>query len=825
MVNNSFHRIILNFFGVSAILLLSTSSIRAQIERSILEGTITEEGSKQSIPGVLIIQQPAGTVGTQSDASGNYRLETMSGTLEFVYKALGYEQVTRKVELLPGKVTRVDVVMKPSFRELKTFVTSASKYEQNIEQLTISMEVLKPNIIENKNTTSMEEALQQVPGVSIVDNEAQIRSGSGYSFGAGSRVMIMVDDLPIMSGDAGRPSWGFLPLENVEQVEVIKGASSVLYGSAALNGVVNIRTAYPKEKPETKISMFSGIYNNPRSKEAVYWGKNNPAYTSMSFLHSRRIGQLDLVVGGNVFSDEGYIGPPPVNPNSPDFNPLAEQRGEYEKRARLNLGLRWRDKKVEGLSYGVNTNMMLSHSAGALIWFNADSGLYRSYPGAITQTLQDVFYVDPYVNYFGKRGSRHVIRNRMFYLNNNNDNSQSNTSRLYFSEYQFQRSFTEGFLKGLSFTTGVVHQYSEGTSDLYKGNLGDTGGKQAKSDNRNIAGYAQAEYSWKERVTLSAGARYEHFEINGPRVSPADSFSTVKEGRPVFRSGLNVKLHKATFLRASYGQGYRFPTIAEKFIRTAVGPVRIYPNDSLKSETSWSAEFGIKQGFRIASFQGYLDLAVFRQQYQDNIEFNFGLFGSEFTVENFFGLGFASINVGRTRVDGAEATLIGTGKIGKVGINLLTGYTYTMPIALDPDLELNYVGLGGDKVSYKRTSSDTTNNILKYRFQHLMRADVELTYGKFSLGMSTRYNSYMQNIDKVFFDLDEFGILPSGLIEFNERVNKKGVWVFDARLGYQVTEETRISFVVNNLTNAEYSLRPLVMQPPRTTALQVMLRF
>ena len=93
----------------------------------------------------------------------------------------------------------------------------------------------------------------------MVDGEPQIRSGSGFSYGAGSRVMVMVDDLPVLSGDAGRPTWGFLPLENLEQIEVIKGASSVLYGSAALSGVINIRTRYPDARPLTRITNTEHI--------------------------------------------------------------------------------------------------------------------------------------------------------------------------------------------------------------------------------------------------------------------------------------------------------------------------------------------------------------------------------------------------------------------------------------------------------------------------------------------------------------------------------------------------------------------------------------
>ena len=58
----------------------------------------------------------------------------------------------------------------------------------------------------------------------------------------------MVDDMPLISGDAGQVQWSRIATENINQVEVIKGAASALYGSSALNGIINIRTAFPKQK-------------------------------------------------------------------------------------------------------------------------------------------------------------------------------------------------------------------------------------------------------------------------------------------------------------------------------------------------------------------------------------------------------------------------------------------------------------------------------------------------------------------------------------------------------------------------------------------------
>src|SRR5690606_34288653 len=128
----------------------------------------------------------------------------------------------------------------------------------------------------------------QTPGLNIMDGEPQIRGGSGFTFGVGSKVSVLIDDMPMLSGDAGRPEWGFIPVENIEQIEVTKGASSVLSGSSALSGYINIRTAYPKSKPQTKINLYSGFYSRPQADSATWWD-DYPFIHGMNFLHSRII--------------------------------------------------------------------------------------------------------------------------------------------------------------------------------------------------------------------------------------------------------------------------------------------------------------------------------------------------------------------------------------------------------------------------------------------------------------------------------------------------------------------------------------------------------
>jgi iron complex outermembrane receptor protein len=119
--------------------------------------------------------------------------------------------------------------------------------------------------------------------------------------------------------------------------------------------------------------------------------------------------------------------------------------------------------------------------------------------------------------------------------------------------------------------------------------------------------------------------------------------------------------------------------------------------------------------------------------------------------------------------------------------------------------------------------------MLKYRFKHLAKADIEANYKKWSFGVSSRYNSFMKNIDRVFeSDLDPavnstVYILP-GLKEYRQKYNK-GNLVFDARIAYKITDNFRVSFIVNNVFNAEYSSRPGDIQPPRNFIAQLQMKF
>ena len=363
-------------------------SIQAQ---GVITGTVVDADSGEPIIGAYVTNGVCDFCATETvvtNFDGQYTITLPKGTHNMSCSFIGMATAKNTFALNDGDKVVWDISLQTEAKVLDMAVVSAGRFEQSVAEVTVSLEIIQPALVENKATTSLESAIEQTPGVSMVDGEPQIRSGSGFSYGAGSRVMVMVDDLPVLSGDAGRPTWGFLPLENLEQIEVIKGASSVLYGSAALSGVINIRTRYPDARPLTRITFQHGTYSTPRTSEAVYWD-NSLQQTNVRFLHSQQLGGWDIVVGGNFFGDDGFKGPEiftdsvtmTVDTAGGNFNPLSVDRFGANAQARMNVNIRRRKSKIPGLTYGLSTNWQMGESMNTLIWDDNTTGLYSSYEG------------------------------------------------------------------------------------------------------------------------------------------------------------------------------------------------------------------------------------------------------------------------------------------------------------------------------------------------------------------------------------------------------------------------------------------------------------
>lgn len=773
-----------------------------------VNGTITDQSTGKPLYGVKIIASNGQKVLT--DFNGKFDITTTEYPVKLVFILLEYRNDT----LVVNQSGTVNVAMRLNEKNEQTVVVSANKRAQKIEEIPISLEVIKPRLIENKGIVNLEQAVEQTPGVFTMDGQVSIRGGSGFAYGAGSRVMMLWNGLPLLSGYAGDAQWNAIPIEQASQVEVIKGASSVLYGSGALNGVIALSEKEPGLQPETKIRLQAGIYDNPRRSSLKWWGKDsvqrfNPMNQQIEVYRSKMNQRIGYTISTVFYNDQGY------------------RQGENETRGRVSGTLYFRPAKIERLKAGIGYNYQY-HKTGTFIIWQSDSLGYTPSGGVdtsnaastLTYNLSHRLFIDPYVKYIDKHNNKHTLKTRTYLTTNQNinNNQQSNGAILYMGDYNFQKNYKNGTL-----ITGLF-----GTSNVVFSNLfGD-------HSSTNLAYYAQYDHHIG-KLDLTGGMRAEYFTMDNKRGdSDFQMGNTTLPVYPVFRAGAHYELKKYTHLRASFGQGIRYPSVGERFTSTSVGSLNIFPNPNLSPETGWAAEIGIKQGVKMGDWKGMIDISGFVNNYENMIEFSFGFFNpangnsiNVFTpegqaellyVQQTLGysinqiIGFGAQNVEKARISGLEFSFNSTGKIGEVEVVSLMGYTYMNPISLNSD------------TLYTMWSSDDTTGILKYRFKHLVRADVEAVYKKWGFGVSSRYNSFMKNIDKVFEEPigGNTYILP-GLKEYR-KVYNKGVVVFDARISYRFDERFKVSFIANNVFNVEYSSRPGDIQPPRNFLVQLALK-
>ncbi len=781
---------------------------------SVVKGKVADEKTTDPLPYVNIGVKGQ-TTGTFSDSNGAYRLELPKGDYDLYISSVGYEKLEKHIHLDGKKSYVLDLNLTNSSQELGTVVVSASKYSQKIQESISSIEVLKAKSIEIGNLPSADKAIDKMPGITIVNNEPQIRAGSGFSSGLGSRVMVMVDEIPLLRGDAGRPDWALLPIDDVDQIEVVKGASSVVFGSSAINGAINVRTAWPKDEPVTKLTTFLGAYSKPQPKYATPWTGMSPLVYGITLTHSQKIDNIDLAGGISYYKDQGYIGGTPeekLKATDTFYN-----SGQFNNRVKFYFNTRVRSKKVEGLSYGLNGNFMFQENAETYFWYDADTNIYKSYPGSLSKFKTFTFYVDPFVKYFAKNGDVHAFKNRLYYLNTDGLYNQSSLSVTLYNEYQYTHKFN--FKKsnnriGLMMVAGVMNIYSYAFGKVFSGQLAPDGttslGANGTYTAENFATYAQFEAKFFNRLSFLLGARYEYYHL-----------ADLTESKPIFRTGLNLQAGKSSYIRLAIGQGYRVPSIGERYITTTSGNFGFYPNPTLAPESSVSYELGFKQLFKIGKFAGMFDFAGFYENYDNYVEFNFGYWGLNPNPTK--DVGFKFFNTGPARIYGIDASLAGEGDLTRdLNLSFMVGYTYSIPEALNPNYVF-YVNPYNAKnsLTYLNTSTDTAGHILKYRVQSLLKADVQITWKRFSTGLNGRYYGYMKNIDQFFYDILDGGMfgVNTGIKKYREEHNT-GTVIVDYRVSYAL-RSFKFSVIVNNLMNTEFSLRPLTVEPPRMTQLQV----
>ena len=925
-------------------LLLLLTTLTQILPAQILTGTITDQFTSETLIGASVVNT-ADNNGTVTDFDGYYELDltgaTFPVTIEFSY--IGYETEKRVISDCSKPYNLFLVAHNEVLDEV---VVSVGRFEQKLTEVTVSMQVVKPEVITNAAPTDLSSTLQNLPGVDVVDKQPSIRGGAGWTYGVGSRCLVMMDGQSMLNPMTGEINWNNIPLENVAQVEVIKGASSVLYGSSALNGIINVRTQRPGQTPETKASVYVGIYDN--YKKYTYTGTRLPIYIGAEASHSRRAGNFDISASISGFRDEGY------------------RVQSFNRRLRFGGSLTYHqplEDKEQYMSYGFNMNYIGSEFGDFFVWHSPKDPIHPS-PLTNMGRAEHNFNIDPFFNYDNSRnGTSHKVRGR-FYVGAGNLTQPTekkdivslgkdiykglNTEALtsVYNDFNAQMAagstwqdailatllsneytgtaFTDLVSNVMPLLSGVddwstvnwqtianqgidfVNKLWPGATVAQANDLVALGmntimldNKEtipemdynynldyqfAKSWNSNIrlttgvnwnrvhnvttitgthtsdavAAYIQYDQRIANKLSLSAGARIEYYRIDNNYKAASRWGAPVY---PVFRAGLNWEIYKAGFLRASFGEGYRTPTITEMFARKDIGGgVGVYPNHEIKPESGYSAELGYMQLYKFGPVSGSIDVAGFYTQYKDMIEYQFGMFakeGDEWIYVNSMndaismirslvegssdampGIGAQSVNVSNARVYGVEVSTNGKVDIKKdMTLTYMLGYTFTEPEDMDYKKRNEQEAAYTDPMQMKYKSNDS--KYLKYRNKHSFKASIDYSYKWFSIGTNLSYRSKLLAVD--YFLVDERDKDTQGLMDYVRsflfgyedgeslktywQANNKDVFTMDVHMAARFKEYVELQFQINNLLNTEYSYRPMALAAPRTFVCRLNVKF
>ncbi len=267
------------------------------VEFGRIEGTVVDEGRGTPLSLVHIIVKGTG-LGAVTDRDGRFFIEVSPGEYKVLASRIGYKTVEKLVTVEAGKTSRVDFELKETAIEIGGVVVTATKTEKVLLDVPMEMNVVTRFDIKESNAKTTADVLKYIPGIDVnthsnepgnLDWRAKFR---GLDFNTGY-ALVLVNGQRVKGGGMGEAGYGLnqLPPEMIERIEVLKGPSSVLYGSDAVSGVVNIITK--SIPPRRLFSSFIGYGTDATFKEGFSYGDrlNNFGYLFMFNAEKSKMGK------------------------------------------------------------------------------------------------------------------------------------------------------------------------------------------------------------------------------------------------------------------------------------------------------------------------------------------------------------------------------------------------------------------------------------------------------------------------------------------------------------------------------------------------------
>jgi vitamin B12 transporter len=462
----------------------------------------------------------------------------------------------------------------PSTEVLEEVVVSATKTPVPVNQLTSAVEVIKGEDLERKKIKTVIDALRLAQGVMVTQTGGPGTLATvGIRGASTAQTLVVMDGTILNSPTAGLFDFGNLTTDNIERIEILRGAQSMLWGSDAMGGVINIITKKGTGPPTASAFIEYGSFVTLREGAQVS-GTKGPFDLSAS------VTQWDT----NGFSAVNYKRGATERDGFHNFQTSARAGVALPNDGRLDLNLRWWKSHVDFDSafgnsafdvFGSTTldhRLILSGSYDQPItsWWSQKLTLARDREFAVNLagSVQRDLTTGVLGPAFPGRSDLETLNHRL----------------------EWQHNFQ--IAKPLLLTTG--YQFREG--------VGDSPDFSATSRSKVVsshAGFAEAQATILDRILFTGGVRQDSYNVFG-------SATTYRV------TGGYLLNETGTKFRGSYATGFRAPTINDLFFPD-------FANPHLRPEKSRGLDVGVDQRFLNDRLQ--LSVGYFWNRFRDLIQF------------------------------------------------------------------------------------------------------------------------------------------------------------------------------------------------------------
>lgn len=539
-----------------------------------ITGYVTDAQTGDALPGANVYID--GTfIGASTDVDGQYVIEHIQPG-EYTLKAgyIGYKAELETVRIQVNRTTRIDIALEQTALVGEQVVVTSSRQPENLASAAGSISILGKDEMARRNSFRLDESLMSVSGVAVVGENVNIRGGSGYNRLGGSRTLVLLDGVPILTTDLGEANWNILPVTEVEHIEVSKGAASSLYGSGALSGVINIQTKKASANPSFSFNQTSGLYDKPSVPEWE-WTDDILYYNKTDVSYSDTYGPVGVRLAATRHQSTGD-----------------RENGQFE---------RWYFTGKISTPLPGNSNLTIFSTYSRedrglfLQWMEQDHAL-----NVPSSDRRKTVGLNGYVGY--------AIFNKLFSPTLAMRARVSYNQQLVGIPFDLSGVFTPAVgLGGELQVNWKLHEHHSISAGIdYKYDTVDATYYGLQTAN-NISPYIQENWKISNLLQLNAGLRWDNYILVGDsletQLSPKVGFSY----QPLF----------GTILHGSIGRAFRAATVVERFLDVGSRDFHWYSNPGLEPERSTLFDIGLRQNI---GEKMYVEAAYFNNTFENFIE-------------------------------------------------------------------------------------------------------------------------------------------------------------------------------------------------------------